>query len=156
MITPKSADRAVIFLDNTGAVFDFVLKGLGAKKEEFCGCVTLGVKIEDKVIAGIIYSSLREGRDVWLTIFSNDKRWCNKRILNAIFKVAFDFFKCRRVSVRVDACNTKSRRLVEGLGFQKEGVLRAFEDNGHNALIYSMLKDECLYLKKNNINGGKF
>ena len=47
--------------------------------------------------------------------------------------------------MRVDASNQKSVKLIEGLGFHKEGVLRAFEDNGNDASINAMFNNECLW-----------
>ena len=98
----------------------------------------------------MIFNDIRVFQDVWLTIYTNDKHWCNRRVLKAIFYIAFNFLGCRRASVRVDATNKKSRKLVKRLGFKQEGVLREFEDNGNDGLIYSMLKNECQWRTKEN------
>ena len=143
MISKNEAPQ--ICFDKTGDVFNWVIKNLKASPENFSRHVTLGIMLDSEVIAGVILSDIRENVDVWLTIFATDKRWCNKRILRAIFEVCFELLKCRRVSVRVDEKNFKSIRLVEGLGFQKEGVLKKFEDNGHDSIIYAMLNNECIW-----------
>ena len=139
-----------IDLDLTDEVFKFVTKGLGLDKLWTQKYVAIGVWLEKKLIAGIVFNEIRPRRDVWLTIYTTDKRWCNKRVLRAIFNIAFNFLECCRASVRIDNTNTKSQRLVEGLGFKKEGVLRQFEDNGHDSFIYSMLKTECQWRTKEN------
>ena len=139
-----------IDLDLTDEVFKFVTKGLGLDKLWTQKYVAIGVWVEKKLIAGIVFNEIRPRRDVWLTIYTTDKRWCNKRVLRAIFNIAFNFLECCRTSVRIDNTNTKSQRLVEGLGFKKEGVLRQFEDNGHDSFIYSMLKTECQWRTKEN------
>ncbi|MBP5615333.1 MAG: GNAT family N-acetyltransferase [Alphaproteobacteria bacterium] len=138
-------DRVQIFLDQTGDVFAWVVKNLQTSAEYFCGQITLGIMQNNEVIAGVVLSNIRENVDVWMTIFALDKKWCNRRILRALFGVCFDVLKCRRASVRVDASNQKSVKLIEGLGFHKEGVLRAFEDNGNDAIIYAMFNNECLW-----------
>ncbi|HCU58442.1 MAG TPA: hypothetical protein DIC64_00485 [Alphaproteobacteria bacterium] len=141
-------NKIEIFLDLTGDVRDWVGLGLNEPKDWVGQNITLGVKMGKQLIAGIVFHDIRPRTDVWLTIFSTDKKWCNKRVLRAIFDIAFNFLECRRASVRVDAFNKKSRKLVEGLGFIKEGVLRRFEDNGNDGIIYSMLKNECVWRTK--------
>ena len=143
-------DFCRIFLDLKGDVVSFVGKGLGEKDDWVGKNLTLGIKRKNELISGVVFHDIRPKIDVWLTIFSTDKRWCNRRVLRAIFDIAFNFLKCRRVSVKVDALNLKSRKLVEGLGFQKEGVLRCYEDNGHDSVLYSMLKNECRWRTKEN------
>ena len=136
-------DRCEVFLDLKGDVVCFVCKGLKQSLDSFGKNITLGVSYKKHLIAGVIFNDIRPKTDVWLTIYSTDKKWCNRRVLRAVFDIAFNFLECKRASVRVDALNQKSKKLVEGLGFQKEGILRSFEDNGHDAIIYSMLKNEC-------------
>lgn len=136
-------EKCDVFLDLTGEVVCFVCEGLKQSLDCIGKNITLGVRYENKLIAGVVFNDIRPKIDVWLTIFSTDKRWCNRRVLRAVFNIAFNFLECKRASVRVDALNEKSKKLVEGLGFQKEGLLRSFEDNGHDAIIYSMLKNEC-------------
>lgn len=142
--------KCEIFLDLTGEVVQFVCHGLKENDEWVGKNITLGIRLHHQLIAGVIFNDIRPGIDCWLTIFSTDKRWCSRRILRTIFDVAFDFLKCRRVSVMVDVQNKQSQKLVERLGFYKEGLLRAFRDNGNDALIYSMLKQECQWRTKDN------
>lgn len=141
----KESDAVQICFDKTGDVFNWVIQNLETSPENFAKHITLGIMLEGKIIAGVILSDIRENVDVWLTIFSDNKRWCNKRILCAIFGVCFELLKCRRASVRVDEKNQKSIKLIEGLGFQKEGVLKGFEDNGHDSIIYAMFNNQCLW-----------
>ncbi len=142
--------KCEIISDLSGEVVHFVCRGLNENEDWVGQNITLGIKLNHELIAGIIINDIRAGLDCWLTIFSCDKRWCNKRVLRAVFDVVFDFLKCKRVGVMVDVQNAKSRTLVERLGFQKEGILRAFLNNGHDALIYSMLKKECQWRTKDN------
>lgn len=132
-----------IFFDLNGAVVRWVCLGLNEKMNWVGQNITLGIKIGNVLVAGVIVNNIRPFCDAWLTIYSVNPRWCTRRVLKMIFNVVFDFLKCRRASVLVDAENKKSQNLVSRLGFVKEGVLRAFEDNGHDAVVYSMLKNEC-------------
>lgn len=139
-----------IFLDLRGGVTEFVCEGLKEEGVWLGKHMTLGITRKEKLIAGVIFNDIRPFIDVWLTIYTKDKHWCNKRVLRAIFYIAFNFLGCRRASVRIDAANKKSQKLVERLGFKKEGVLRQFENNGHDGLVYSMLKNECQWRTKEN------
>lgn len=137
-----------IFPDLTGEVVSFVCDGLGEKTDWVKENIALGIKLDGKLIAGIILNDLNPLINVWLTIYSTNKRWCNKRVLRAIFDTAFNFLNVRRISVMIDEKNKKSQKLAEGLGFVKEGVLRAFAENGENRIIFSMLKQECQWRTK--------
>ncbi len=147
MVLSKS-NAPQICLDKEEKIFCWVLKNLHATPDDFGKHITLGIMLSSEPVAGIILHSIRKKRDVWLTVFAENKRWCTKRILRAVFGVCFDLLKCRRVSVRVDAQNFKSIKLIEHLGFVKEGVLRAFENNGHDAVIYSMFNNQCQWRTK--------
>ncbi len=139
-----------ILFDLNGRVVKWVCRGL-KEKTDWVGCnVTLGIILHTQLIAGVIIHDIRPLRDAWLTIYSVNQRWCNRRVLRIIFDVVFDFLKCQRVSALVDVENLKSQSLVLRLGFVKEGCLRNFQDNGHDALVYSMLKKECQWRTKEN------
>lgn len=147
-IKSLSKSQCEIFADLTGEVVSFVCEGLNEKTDWVKENLTLGIKLDGKLIAGVILNDLNPSINVWLTIYSIDKRWCNKRILRAIFDTAFDFLNVRRLSVMIDEKNIKSQKLAKGLGFVKEGVLRAFAANGENRIIFSMLKQECQWRTK--------
>lgn len=142
------AGKVYLTPDKDGMITRFVCQGLKENEDWVGEHLGLGIWLEKKLIAGVIYHDIRPKINVWVTIYSTDKKWCNKRVLRAIFEVAFDFLNCRRISVLVSAQNTKSLKLVEGLGFKKEGVLRAFQDDGDDGLVFSMLKSECQWRRK--------
>jgi ribosomal-protein-alanine N-acetyltransferase len=66
--------------------------------------------------------------------------------LEAILRHAFDSLKLEVVSARVFAGNAGSQRVLEKLGFVKEGVLRrAIRGYGgvvHNDMLFSLLREE--------------
>ena len=138
-----------IFGDTDGSVMKWVCDGLEYDTDWVGGNITMGISLGGKLIAGIIFNNLRPNVDVWLTIYSTDKRWCNRRVLGAIFSLAFDEMGCRRVSLFVSKDNEASIKLVEGLGFVREGLLRQYRDNGSDCFVYGMLKNECKWRKDN-------
>ncbi len=56
---------------------------------------------------------------------------------------AFNVLKAKRVEIRVDTRNTRSRAIPEKLGFELEGILR----NEDVAVDGSGLRDTCIYGK---------
>ncbi|MBQ7659406.1 MAG: GNAT family N-acetyltransferase [Alphaproteobacteria bacterium] len=139
-----------IFFDAGGSVVRWVCGNLGENTRWVGQNISLGIELEKKLIAGIIINDIRPYVDAWLTIYAQNKKWCNRRVLRTVFEVVFNLLKCRRASVMVDADNIQSQNLVSRLGFVQEGVLRAYQNNGHDALVYSMLTNECRWRTTKN------
>ncbi|MBQ8630554.1 MAG: GNAT family N-acetyltransferase [Alphaproteobacteria bacterium] len=139
----REAESFRITADTDGSVAKWVCAGLNEDADWVGSCVTMAVYRGSKLIAGIIFNDIRPGRDVWLTIYSTDKRWCSRRILRCIFSLVFDEMACHRASLFVSKGNRPSIKLVEGLGFVREGLLRQYRDNGDDCYVYGMLKNEC-------------
>lgn len=137
-----------IVADVDGRIAKWVCTGLGESLDWVGRNVTMGVILDGRLIAGIIFNDVRHGRDVWLTIYSTDKRWCCRRVLRAVFNLAFDVMDCKRVSLFVSKDNEPSIKLVEGLGFVREGLLRQYRDNGQDCYVYGMLKYDCIWRSK--------
>lgn len=65
--------------------------------------------------------------------------------VQAIANFAFVKLKARRVEIRCDSKNTKSRRIPEKLGFELEGILK----NDDFSADGKWLRDTCIYAKTN-------
>lgn len=68
-----------------------------------------------------------------------------REALVAVIDCAFGAYELRRLEAEVDPLNHASSRLLEGLGFTREGQLRKrWMDKGaaHDTLIYGLLNDE--------------
>ncbi|AQY41423.1 GNAT family N-acetyltransferase [Bacillus thuringiensis] len=63
--------------------------------------------------------------------------------VSALTNLGFQLFKFRRIEIRCECNNTKSRALPEKLGFELEGILRNedFSSDG------KQLTDTCIYAK---------
>lgn len=132
--------------DDTGYVIKWVCDGLGDKVEEYGPNLTIGVYLGKILIAGIIMNDLRNNLDVWLTIYSTNKRWCTKSVIKYVFGIVFNLMNCRRCNIFISKDNHKSLSLCERLGFKKEGLLRQYRENGTDCYILGMLKRECVWL----------
>lgn len=151
-MTPASAlksERVLCKPDIDGSIFRWVCEGLKDNPEEYGSNITLGIFLHNRIIAGVVFNSIRQNRDVWLSIYSENKRWCNRRVLRLIFDFVFDKINAERASLLVSKDNEPSLRLVEKLGFVREGLLRHYRNNGKDCYIYGMLKTECKWRGNN-------
>lgn len=146
----KPKEYCEIIYDKTGKITDFVCCGLGEDKTWIDQTAhTIGFVVDNKLIGGLIYHNIRPHKDLWWTIYTTDKRWCTRRVLKKIFGLAFFYWQVERISVIVSSHNLKSIKLVERLGFKKEGILRKYRDDGSDCYFYGMLKEENKWSKKN-------
>ena len=138
----KETASCKIVADKGNVITRFVCAGLGYDTDWLDEHFTIGFMQGDRLIGGLIYHNIRPQHDVWWTLYTTDKRWCNKRILKFIFGLAFDYFACRRISMSADADNVACLRLALKLGFKAEGLLRQYRDNGKDCIIMGILKNE--------------
>ncbi|MBE6454694.1 MAG: GNAT family N-acetyltransferase [Alphaproteobacteria bacterium] len=146
MKLPKEYCNLVYDQDNR--ITEWVCKGLGFDRrwldKEFH---TFGFYISGKLIGGLIYHNIRPFRDLWWTIYTTDKRWCNRRNLKKIFEFAFNFWQVERISILVSTNNYPCIKLIKKLGFQQEGLLRNYRDDGADCYFYGLLKTENKWSK---------
>ena len=138
----KPAASCNMILDCNGQITSLVCQGLGFDEQWLGNHYTIGFVVSGKIIGGLIYHDIRAGQDLWWTIYTSDKRWCNRRILTAVFSLAFDYFKAKRINLLVNTDNIACINLVEKLGFVREGKLRHFRDDGADCYFYGMLTTE--------------
>lgn len=104
----------------------------------------IGKVVNGKLIAGVLYEDYNKA-NIFCHI-AGEGNWADRRFLAMIFDYPFTQLKVRRMTAPICATNTKSRRLVEHMGFQLESRLeQATLDS--DLLIYRLFKDECKYLK---------
>ena len=144
----KSA-RVLCKPDEDGSVIAWVCKGLGDSVSSYGDNVTLGIYLNNRLIAGVIFNDIRPNRDVWLSIYTEDKKWCNRRVLRLIFDFVFCKINAERASALVSKDNEPSKIMLEKLGFVREGLLRHYRENGKDCYIYGMLKSECKWRSNN-------
>ena len=146
-------DEYEILPDKNNIIAKWVCKGLGENTDWLDKHMTYGFAQGEKMLGGLIFHSYRPNIEVWWTVYSVDKRWCNRRMLKVMFDMPFNKLKCRRISLLVSKSNAASVNFVKKLGFQQEGMFRAYRENGEDCYIFGMLKEECKWIKeKEKIN----
>ena len=109
-----------------------------------------GVVRDGELIAAIMYSNFRPPQVCDIGIVSTDPRWCTREVLRRAFYGPFRVWKVRRLGCITSRRNKKARRMIERLGFKMEGVARQGWPTGGDAVVYSMMPDECRWLGKEN------
>lgn len=140
--------------------YDMIIDSL-ARRENWTNCnvpnnLTIAFFDEDakKITGGVILSLT--AHCCYLTIYASDSRWCSRSNLANIFNVGFDFgsvvIKCA-----TDFSNYKINKLLRGLGFRREGILRFARDNGNDEIVWSLsrreMQDQRWYKTRTKKNG---
>jgi len=142
----KATDCSEIVHDYNNIITRWVCAGLKENTDWLQNYKTYGVMRHGKIIAGLIFHNLNYGQDVWWTIYSTDSHWCNRRIIKQFMNEAFEHLKCHRINLLINIDNKSCINFVTRLGFQIEGCLRKFRENGQDCYILGLLKSENKYL----------
>lgn len=109
-------------------------------------CKAIGAVLNGRLIAGAVYNNYA-GFMVDIHIATTDKRWCNRRVLKAVFEMAFDNLECERLNMMCGKNNKTMRRLASGLGFKQEGCHEKAHLGTTDAISYGLLKSNCRWIK---------
>lgn len=77
------------------------------------------------------------------------RRWATPRTLTAMSSLPFILWKLPRVTVEISVNNIKAQLTCLKVGFQFEGRKRGGMDDGSDAIVMSMLAQECRWIKRN-------
>ncbi len=143
----KQNNNAIrVIYDVNNLTVPWVCAGLGYPSDSLRVFMSLAFMRGNKLCGALLFHDGYARHDVWWTIYTVDKRWCQRHVLRQIFHIAFDDLKCRRIGVLVQSDNKKSLKLVRGVGFVEEGRLRQLGENGQDCIAFSMLREECRFL----------
>lgn len=82
-----------------------------------------------------------------ISVSADNPNWINPQVLNEISRYVFVDNDCRRLEAQTEVENRRCRRLLKGLGFKQEGILRNASYNQNDMVLFSLLKEECAFLK---------
>ena len=129
-----------------GRILLYADEYVGAWLEERMGVkinppyTSFGLIGADGLLAGaMIFNSFNEG-NAEVSIYA--PRAVSRGVLRAAARYLFETAGCNRVTARTRASALRVRRFIEKVGFQKEGVLRAYYADGEDAILYGLLESE--------------
>ena len=124
------------------AVANWVQARLPEVQNGFGQYSAIGIMDGLEPIAGVVYHDYRRF-SIQMSLASVSPHWCSRRTLRALLGYPFLQLMVARITVCTAKQNKKLRSLVERLGFQLEGRLRAGFDGQRDLLIYGLLRNEA-------------
>ena len=116
-----------------------------AESLEPCRCIGFRRRSDGKILYGGAFNEFR-GRDVQYHAACDDPKVLTRSRIALLFEYPFVQLGVERISCVIAASNSRSRRVVEGLGWVYEGTVRKFYADNEDGCIYGMLREECRWL----------
>jgi len=137
-----------VITDDKNRVADWAAKHLkGCTWRDF---YAMGYEREGKLIGAAIFdqfSGKSSNNDMHISVASvSHDCWTRKHLAEA-FDYVWNQCKCARLTGLVSVSNRKSNKLIKGLGFTKEGVMRQ-KFYPEDANVWGLLKHECTWLER--------
>ena len=107
------------------------------------------VESETDEILGCLLFSDYDGHNIFVHLALDDPRVCQRRNIKLMFDYAFNQCKCSRMTAMCVNGYERNERLLAGVGFVKEGVVRkTMKVKGKyiDAALYGILKEECRWV----------
>lgn len=134
-------------------IAEWVARGIGSGGQAgwFQEARCIGIIDKDNIIAGIVYSDIRD--DVQgnplscsMSIYSVDKKWANRHNLRELFRFPFIQLGLKRVHTVCSAEKAEIMKFNKRLGFKQEGVHRMAWPLGGDSVSFGMIKENCRWL----------
>jgi len=105
-------------------------------------CVT--ARDDEGTIAGVVACEFTRDFDATFNAVVLDRRCLTRRLYRAIFTALFS--RAVRVTAEVSPYNNDAIRVVPRMGFVYEGYRRKGIEGVRDALLFGMLKEDCVFL----------
>ena len=99
------------------------------------------------LVGGVLYDNFIRGVNIDMHVASDGPYFLTRHFLGEVFRYPFEQLRVRRVTAKILAANTRSRRFNEHIGFVLEGICREAAPDGTDLCVYGMLARECRWLK---------
>ena len=109
----------------------------------------IGFIENDNILGGFLFSDY-DGNNIWVHLALESPRVCSKNRISYVFQYGFKQIGCNRMTALCRNGYERNERLLSGVGFVKEGIVRkCFKINGEyvDGAIYGMLREECKWIK---------
>ena len=111
-------------------------------------CIAFRRRADREIIYGGAFNEYR-GRDIQYHAACDDPAVLTRSRIRLLFAYPFTQLGVERISCVVAASNRRSRKVVEGLGWRQEGVIRRFFADDEDGVLYGILKTECKWIGNN-------
>lgn len=114
-------------------------------QDGFGPCVAMGVMQGNSLIAGAVFHNEIKAYGIGeMSFAATSPRWATRATIRGILAIPFVQYRWRRLTAITPHDNHRATKILEGLGFKREGVAREMfstRPKAHGA-IYSMLARE--------------
>lgn len=110
--------------------------------DDFGPCAAIGVVEDDELIGGIVYHDyLPTFATMQASIATTTPRWVSRGILYGILAYPFVQLRLRRLTALTGHRNGRAIRFLTGIGFKREGTMRAAFGDQH-AAVFGLLRQD--------------
>lgn len=133
-----------LVIDKSAEVGRFVAERSPLERVEFGPFVGIGIERADgALVAGVVFSDWHsDSRRIELSGAVDDPRVIGTRIIVAIGNYVFGQLAAHRVWAKTSTDNRRALKLLEGLGFIREGTLAGFYGPNRHAVVLRVLEHE--------------
>ena len=104
------------------------------------------MKRNGELIAGCLFDRFGP-RDCSIHIASKvGTHWATAEARRRLFHFAFKQLDRKRLTGETPVWNLAAQKFNEHIGFVREGIKRGAADDGSDAILYGMLREECRWL----------
>lgn len=101
------------------------------------------------MVAGCVYHNyLKRYANCEISFAADTPKFATRGVIRGLLSVPFDQYKCRRVTLMVPHRAARTIRFVTGIGFVREGCIRAMYGEKQHGLIYGMTIRDYEKLRK--------
>ena len=105
--------------------------------------------VDGEQIVGVILFCNYDGNNIYVHIAAEYPGAVQRKFIRLMFDYIFNQAKCQRVTATCLENKKRSQKLIEGVGFKKEGLLKNFvrkDDTLYDIIIYGMQKEDCKWV----------
>lgn len=112
------------------------------------GSVAMGVARDNELLAVAAFDNFRRSPagkplSIECSIAAVSPRWMTKGTIRAILQYPFCQLGVQRLTALVQEKNERSVKMLNGLGFVREGYVRASVEDGSGIYVTGMLREEA-------------
>lgn len=100
------------------------------------GAVAIGIIRDERIVGGAVFHDWQQG-NMHITFASATPRSLTKFVVSGVLAYPFETAKCRRLTAICHFRNYRVRKLLEGVGFEQEGIHKAGFPDG-DAVTYGL------------------
>jgi RimJ/RimL family protein N-acetyltransferase len=107
----------------------------------------IGHEVGGQLVAVVFYTQPDSSEDIALHVIAKPgEPWLTSSFAASVFAYPFSQLLVQRVSAAAAAADSAFQRMLEKLGFTREGIKRRLI-GGRDFVMFGMLREECRYVR---------